>query len=90
MKAKVTKAYTDRLDGAVRLPGESVELSEARAAELAAGGYVEVETAAAPPEKAEKPDYGSMAYADLKQAAKAAGIPAAGKKADLVAALEAL
>ncbi len=96
MKAKVTKAYTDRLDGVVRLPGESVELSEARAAELAAGGYVEVETAAAPPEKAEKvekagkPDYGSMSYADLKQAAKAAGIPATGKKADLAAALGAL
>ncbi len=90
MKAKVTKAYTDRLDGAVRLPGESVELSEARAAELVAGGYVEVETAAVSPEKAEKPDYGSMSYADLKKAAKAAGIPATGKKADLVAALEAL
>ncbi len=90
MKAKVIKAYTDRLDGVVRLPGESVELSEARAAELAAGGYVETVAAAKAPEKAGKPDYGSMSYAGLKQAAKAAGIPATGKKADLVAALGAL
>ncbi len=52
MKAKVTKAYTDRLDGVVRLPGES--------AELAAGGYVEPVAAAQAPEKAGKPDYDSM------------------------------
>ncbi len=87
MKAKVIKAYTDRLDNVVRFPGDTVTLTESRAAELSWGGYVEPEGGA---EKAEKPDYGSMAYADLKQAAKAAGIPATGKKADLVAALEAL
>ena len=87
MKAKVIKAYTDRIENIVRLPGSTVELSAARAGELAEGGYVEVSGGAG---KAEKPDYGSMAYADLKKAAKAAGIPTAGKKADLVAALEAL
>ncbi len=41
MKASVTKAYTDRETGIVHCPGESVDLSEARAAELAQGGYVE-------------------------------------------------
>lgn len=87
MKAKVIKAYTDRLDAVVRLAGDEVELTESRAAELSAGGFVEVEDAAG---KAAKPDYGSMAYADLKKAAKEAGIPATGKKADLIAALEAL
>lgn len=87
MKAKVLKAYTDRLENIVRFPGDHVELSAARAAELSAGGFVEV---AGEVEKAEKPDYGSMAYNDLKKAAKAAGIPTTGKKADLIAALEAL
>ena len=87
MKAKVIKAYTDRIDNIVRFPGESVELSAVRAGELAEGGYVEVSGGA---ERAEKPDYGSMAYNDLKKAAKAAGIPASGKRNDLVAALEAL
>ncbi len=87
MKAKVLKAYTDRLDAIVRLVGDEVELTEARAAELSASGFVEVDGAAG---QAAKPDYGSMAYADLKKAAKEAGIPATGKKADLIAALEAL
>lgn len=87
MKAKVIKAYTDRLDAVVRLAGDEVELTESRAAELSAGGFVEVVKAAG---QAGKPDYGSMAYADLKKAAKEAGIPTTGKKADLVAALEAL
>lgn len=87
MKAKVLKAYTDRLDAIVRLVGDEVELTEARAAELSAGGFVEVDGAA---EQAAKPDYGSMAYADLKKAAKEAGIPTTGKKADLIAVLEAL
>ena len=87
MKAKVIKAYTDRLDAVVRLVGDEVELTETRAAELSAGGFVEVEGT---DRKAAKPAYGSMAYADLKKAAKEAGIPTTGKKADLIAALEAL
>ena len=87
MKANVLKPYTDRLEHVVRLPGDVVELTAERARELAEGGYVEAVGAA---ERADKPDYGSMAYADLKRAAKEAGIPATGKKADLVAALEAL
>ena len=87
MKAKVIKSYTDRLDAVVRLAGDEVELTESRAAELSTGGFVEVEDTDG---KAAKPDYGSMAYADLKKAAKEAGIPTTGKKADLIAALEAL
>lgn len=87
MKAKVIKAYTDRLDAVVRLVGDEVELTESRAAELSAGGFVEVEDTDV---KAVKPAYGSMAYADLKKAAREAGIPTTGKKADLIAALEAL
>ena len=86
MKAKVLKAYTDRLDAVVHLAGDVVELTGDRAAELAGGGYV---VALAQTESG-KPDYGSMSYNDLKKAAKAAGVPTTGKKADLVSALEAL
>lgn len=90
--AKVVKVYTDRLTNVVRFPGDKVELSDERAEELSSGGFVELDAGAAPepPEGAEKPDYPSMSYAELREAAKAAGIPAAGKKADIVAALEAL
>ncbi len=89
MKAKVIKAYTDRIDGMVRFPGESVTLTEARAGELSQGGYVEIEGESAKPEGG-RPDYGPMSYADLREAAKAAGISPAGKKAELIAALKAL
>lgn len=40
MDAKVTKAYTDRIDGSLHLEGDAVELSEARFKELSEGGYV--------------------------------------------------
>lgn len=40
MDAKVTKAYTDRIDGSLHLEGDVVELSEARFKELSEGGYV--------------------------------------------------
>lgn len=49
MKATVTKAYTDREDGAVHLVGEAVELTDARADELEKGGYVKAEKAAPKP-----------------------------------------
>lgn len=89
--AKVVKAYTDRLTGTVRVPGDSVELTDERAAELSAGGFVELSAQeAAPVGQPVKPDYSAMSYAELKEAAKAAGIPAAGKKAALIAALGAL
>lgn len=40
MKAEVITAYTDRLTGEVHLPGETVDLSDGRLAELAEGGFV--------------------------------------------------
>lgn len=52
MKALVIKAYTDRLDGKVHFSGETVELTDARAAELSKGGYVEVQETKAAPKKA--------------------------------------
>lgn len=41
MKCVVTSAYTDKSDGLVHLAGETVELTEARASELASAGFVE-------------------------------------------------
>lgn len=36
----VSRAYTDRIDMSVRIPGEAVELDDQRAEELAARGFV--------------------------------------------------
>lgn len=47
MLATVTYPYRDRETFAVHLPGERVELSEARFAELSAGGYVDAAPEAA-------------------------------------------
>lgn len=56
MLASVVKPYTDRESGAVYLAGESVELTQARAAELAGAGYVLVtDEAPAPAPAAGKP-----------------------------------
>ena len=41
MKCEVKVAYTDKNNGEVHLAGESVELTEARANELASAGFVE-------------------------------------------------
>lgn len=48
MKAKVITAYIDRITNELHRPGEEVELTEMRAKELSAGGFVEVAKAAAP------------------------------------------
>lgn len=40
MLAEVLRHYTDRIDGAVHLAGERVELTQARAAELGGAGFV--------------------------------------------------
>lgn len=59
MKAKVITAYIDRITNELHKPGEEVELTEARAKELSAGGFVEASKAApkrvrkAPAKKAE-------------------------------------
>lgn len=42
MKANVVKAYTDKYTDELHLKGEAVELSDERAAELSALGFVEV------------------------------------------------
>lgn len=46
MKCKVITPYTDRITDEVHMPGEAVELTAARAKELADGGYVEKPPAA--------------------------------------------
>ncbi len=78
MKAKVTEAYIDRIDGAMHLKGEEVELTEERAAELSAGGFVEV---AAP-----APDFDGMTVKQLKEYISRAGaeFPDRARKAELV------
>ena len=40
MNATVLVDYYDRITGELHRPGETVELTEARAAELAGGGFV--------------------------------------------------
>ena len=51
MLATVTYPYRDRETFAVHLPGDEVELTEARFAELSAGGYVD-----ASPEQDDEPE----------------------------------
>lgn len=41
MKCKVKKPYTDRITDEVHFAGETVDLTSARATELAEGGFVE-------------------------------------------------
>ena len=78
MKAKVTRAYIDRITGAMCLKGDEVELTDERAAELSAGGFVEVERTA--------PDLDGMTVKQLKEliAAKGGEFPDRVKKAELV------
>lgn len=64
MKATVASAYTDRVTGVVSMPGETVELSEARAKELSALGYVHV------PNDSEKTPARSPAKTRAKRATK--------------------
>ena len=42
MLCKVIVAYTDRITDEVHMSGEEVELTDARAAELSEGGFVEM------------------------------------------------
>lgn len=52
MLATVIKPYTDRERGEVHLAGESVELTQARAAELSGAGYVSPVEQPAPVQRA--------------------------------------
>lgn len=40
MKCKVLEPYTDRITDEVHMPGETVDVTAARADELSKGGYV--------------------------------------------------
>lgn len=54
MKANVVKAYTDKYTNELHLKGEAVELSDERAAELSALGFVEAVEAPKPRARARK------------------------------------
>lgn len=73
MKARVIRAYRDRVDGSVHCPNTRVELSEERLRELAGRGFVEAEGAepadgagAPGAEEGAAPDLGAMTAAQLR------------------------
>lgn len=80
MKATVTTQYIDRETGAFHAVGEEVELTVARAGELAAGGFVAV--------AAEEPA-AEMTAAQMREviAAKGGEVPKRATKAQLAAIL---
>ena len=102
MLALVTYPYRDRETLAVHLAGEEVELTEARFAELSAGGYVDVppeapvDEAAAhdAPKGADAPAAppADMTVAELRAAIEAGGgfAPRKATKAELQSMLAAL
>lgn len=70
MRARVVRAYTDRIDRAVHQAGSEVELSEARAEELEGKGFVTRLGARTDPGAADgqggEPDLGQMTAAQLR------------------------
>lgn len=102
MLALVTYPYRDRETLAVHLAGEEVELTDARFAELCAGGYVDVpaEKPAEPAEPAAEQEAApqpvdptaDMTAAELRAAIESKGgfAPRKATKADLQAMLAAL
>lgn len=67
MRARVTRAYTDRIDGTLRCLGTTVDLSEARLAELSARGFVEPEgNGGEPAPEAPAADLSEMTVAQLR------------------------
>lgn len=102
MLALVTYPYRDRETLAVHLAGEEVELTDARFAELCAGGYVDVpaEKPAEPAEPAAEREAApqpvdptaDMTAAELRAAIESKGgfAPRKATKADLQAMLAAL
>ena len=86
MKAKVLKAYTDRLDKSVHLEGETVELTAERSLELSAKGVVEPIPDAAPaPAADDAGDLGEMTVKELRAyiAAHGGAAPDRARKAEL-------
>lgn len=102
MLALVTYPYRDRETLAVHLAGEEVELTDARFAELCAGGYVDVpaEKAAEPAEPAAEQEAAprpvdpaaDMTAAELRAVIESKGgfAPRKATKAELQAMLAAL
>ena len=98
MLALVTYPYRDRETLAVHLAGEEVELTDARFAELGAGGYVDVPPEApaaepaAPADAAEPAPPADMTVAELRSAIEAGGgfAPRKATKAELRSMLAAL
>ena len=101
MLALVTYPYRDRETLAVHLAGEEVELTDARFAELGAGGYVDVppEAPAAEPAElhvpagaAEPAPPADMTVAELRSAIESKGgfAPRKATKAELQAMLATL
>lgn len=102
MIALVTYPYRDRETLAVHLAGEEVELTDARFAELCAGGYVDVpaEKPAEPAEPAAEQEAApqpvdpaaDMTAAELRAAIESKGgfAPRKATKADLQAMLAAI
>lgn len=84
MKATVTTQYIDRETGAFHAVGEEVELTEARAGELAAGGFVAVAAATA-----DEVPAAEMTAAQMREAIAAKGgeVPKRATKAQLAAIL---
>lgn len=80
MLALVTYPYRDRETLAVHLAGEEVELTDARFAELCAGGYVDV--------PAEKPAEPAEPAAEQEAAPQPASAPADMTAAELRAVIE--
>ena len=68
VRAKVIDIYKDRVDGVIHRVGDTIELTEARLAELAKGGFVEPDEQPANPPKS---DEGASAPTDGSEGASA-------------------
>lgn len=87
MKAKVITQYIDRETNTFHAVGETVELTDARASELAAGGFVAVAAATA-----DEVPAAEMTAAQIRTAIEAKGgfAPKKATKAQLAAILRSL
>lgn len=82
MRAEVIVSYTDRITGDVHFAGSSVELTEARARELAEGGFVRADL----PAEDAAAGVESMTMAELRDYIEEHGqkAPKGARKADLL------
>ena len=88
MKARVIRAYKDRVDGSVHYPNTTVDLSEKRLGELAGKGFVEPGEAepAGDAEGPGAPDLEAMTAAQLRDliAERGGSAPKRATKAQLL------